>query len=110
VLYTTENRALLTQSTFVEVGDSPGTVLELAQPIDDGAARSDLEAVGMDILHAVNFQVHDLGLVRKHLESQGFSLEVDTASLVVTDPITTVGARFGFVEAKIASGPDALSG
>ncbi|MGE0136937.1 MAG: VOC family protein [Ilumatobacteraceae bacterium] len=94
------NEPLGTDSAWVRVGNDSGTVLELAQPIEDGPARSDLDTCGLPILHTVNFVVNDLARAREHIQSVGMTVETGTASLIVTDPSTTAGARFGFTSSS----------
>lgn len=96
VLSEGENSALGTLSTWVAVGTTP-TIFEIAQPIDDCPALRDIERVG-NTYHALNFKVRDLSRAADHLVKQGVGLEIKTKNLVVTDPTTCHGLRFGFVQ------------
>jgi catechol 2,3-dioxygenase-like lactoylglutathione lyase family enzyme len=100
-LYEGDNDLIGSNSSWVSVGEGAGTVLEFAQPAADGPAKADLERCGLPILHAVTFLVTDLDRVRAHLASEGFAIESDNGSSIVTDPSTTAGARFGFTVAPV---------
>lgn len=100
----TESPALGTCSSWVSVGaDDPcddGVLMEFTEPIADGPARDDLERSRVSILHLTTFRVSDLNCVRAHLAYQGYSSEVDSDDLVVTDPATT-GIRVGFTTSAL---------
>jgi hypothetical protein len=96
VLADSTNAALGTRSCFVRVGERPGTIIEFAQPVEDGPAAADLAAAGRDILHCVTFRAADLDRIREHLVAVGCPAEVDAETLVVTDPSWCRGARYGF--------------
>ncbi len=99
------NSALGVRSAFVLVGEGRGTVVELAEPTADGPARGDLETCGRAILHRTTFLVRDLAAIRDHLVVEGFKVEVDEDGLIVTDPASTVGARFGFTDRDLQDDP-----
>jgi hypothetical protein len=105
LFHQSENPALGVRSAFVVVGEGRGTVLELAEPIANGPARDDLEACGRPVLHRTTFRVRDLGVVREHLAAEGFGVEFDCDGLIVTDPASTVGARFAFTDRDLVDDP-----
>jgi catechol 2,3-dioxygenase-like lactoylglutathione lyase family enzyme len=95
-----EHHALGTLSAWCSVGEGPNgpALLEFAEPIASGAAADDRAATDVDILHAYTFLVRDLGAVRAHLAREGFCSAIDEPHLVVTDPTSTAGARYGFID------------
>jgi hypothetical protein len=97
IFATADNDALGTRSTWVSVSDEP-TVFEIAVPLRDGPCRKDLEKVG-NTVHAVTFKVRDLARAVAHLKKSDVVFEVETPELAVTDPKTSCGLRFGFIEA-----------
>jgi catechol 2,3-dioxygenase-like lactoylglutathione lyase family enzyme len=94
------NEALGSLSAWVSVSgdDRQATLMEFAEPVTAGSAADDRGAAGLDILHAYTFLVRDLDAVRTHVAKEGFGLCVDTEHCVVTDPATTAGARYGFID------------
>jgi catechol 2,3-dioxygenase-like lactoylglutathione lyase family enzyme len=93
------NDLIGSKSTFVRVGNGPGTLLELAEAQRPGSARADLDACGLPILHSITFSVSDLAGVRDHLASAGVAVEADDDDTLVTDPGSSAGARYGFTVA-----------
>jgi catechol 2,3-dioxygenase-like lactoylglutathione lyase family enzyme len=91
-----ENPALGTSSAWVVLGEEP-VVFEIARPLKDGPCRADLNRVG-NTAHCVTFKVRDLNRAANHLRRQGVGLELNTDRLVVTDPSTALGFRFGFTQ------------
>ena len=87
-----------TRSIFVRFGSGAGNVVELAQPVAPGAVQRDLDACGIDMLHASHFHVRDLTRARSLLESSGFPIEWASDHQFVVDPAHTLGARFGFTD------------
>ena len=47
----------------------------------------------------IEVKVATASQIRDHLARESFSVEIDTKELLVTDPASTVGARFGFTTA-----------
>jgi catechol 2,3-dioxygenase-like lactoylglutathione lyase family enzyme len=87
------------RTSLVEVGAAGrGTLVEFAEPIADGPVARDRTACRVDMVHAYTFLVDDLERVRRHLDRERFGLEVDGPHLIVTDPVTTAGARYGFAD------------
>jgi len=86
------------RSIFVRFGAGIGNVVELAQPVAPGAVQRDLDACGIDMLHASHFHVRDLTRARRLLECTGFSVEWASDHQFVLDPAQTLGARFGFTD------------
>jgi catechol 2,3-dioxygenase-like lactoylglutathione lyase family enzyme len=105
LFHQSDNAALGVRSAFVLVGEGPGTVLELAEPTADGPAKVDLEICGRPMLHRTTFRVRDLAAVRDHLAVEDFGVEFDKDGLLITDPDTTVGARFAFTDRELADDP-----
>jgi catechol 2,3-dioxygenase-like lactoylglutathione lyase family enzyme len=99
------NARLGVRSAFVLVGEERGTVLELAEPTAEGTAKVDLETCGRPILHRTTFRVRNLSAIRDHLAVEGFDIEVDEAGTIITDPASTVGARFAFTDRDLANDP-----
>jgi catechol 2,3-dioxygenase-like lactoylglutathione lyase family enzyme len=97
-----ENRARRTVSTYVRVGELPGTVLEFAEVRPDGPAALDLGLCPTGILHSITFLVRDIEVIRARLVGSGFDLEFDGDEMIVTDPSSTLGARFGFTTVELA--------
>ena len=92
------NPAAGTHSIFVRFGTGRGNVVELAEPVEPGAARRDREACGIDMLHASHFNVVDLARAGDWFEGRGFRIEWSSAHQFVLDPALTLGARFGFTD------------
>ena len=84
------------QSLWIAVGDEPA-IFQLIRPTREGPCRRDLERVG-NTAHNLIFQVRDLPRAVAHLKENGVSLETETAALAVTNPATSHGLRFGFVQ------------
>jgi hypothetical protein len=106
VFATEENAALGTKSTWVAVSDEP-TVFEIAEPLRDGPCRKDLEKAG-NTVHCLTFKVRDLDRAVTKLTKDGVRFEVRSPALVVTDPATTYGLRFGFIDAFHPQDPRCL--
>jgi catechol 2,3-dioxygenase-like lactoylglutathione lyase family enzyme len=87
-----------TRSAFVGVGD---LVVELAQPIEPASAiATDMELHNQS-LYAVTLQVRDLAAARQYLESKGIAIADHDETTLLTDPLTTHGAVFGFTTWEI---------
>src|SRR5215510_9859947 len=96
-----------TRSTFVELGDQ--VVIELAEPLDDESrAAADL-AIGATF-HAVTFRVRDLAAAVEHLAERGVSVESVADGHAVTDPASTFGVVFRFIDRDIADWSATTSG
>ncbi|MBV9661568.1 MAG: VOC family protein, partial [Acidimicrobiales bacterium] len=92
------------RSIWMRFGNDPGTIVEFAEPAGPGRAATTLEKAGGAMLQSFTFVVDDLASVRRHLSDQGFAIEVDTDDLVITDPASTIGARYGFASSAPATG------
>jgi len=57
------------------------------------------------MLHRTTFRVRDLRVFREHLANEGFGVEFDGDGLIVTDPASTVGARFTFTDRALVDDP-----
>jgi catechol 2,3-dioxygenase-like lactoylglutathione lyase family enzyme len=86
-----------TRSTWVVLG-AEATVVELAVPVQPGPRSRDLEKVG-NTAHSLTFIVRDLERAGAYLRSKGLAFETESEDLIVTDPATSIGLRFGFTEA-----------
>lgn len=89
------------RTALVRVGDGAGTVVELVQPEPGSVGHDDLVTCRRPMLHRTTFRVRDLDAVRSHLAANDFAIESDRDGLVVTDPTTTAGARFGFTDLPV---------
>ncbi|MGE0542832.1 MAG: VOC family protein [Dehalococcoidia bacterium] len=84
-----------TDSIYLQFGKS--TVVELARPFtDQSRAAADLDNGG-DVLHAVTFAVDNVGVIARHLSTNGINVEQHGGDLVVS-PADTFGAVFRFTE------------
>jgi catechol 2,3-dioxygenase-like lactoylglutathione lyase family enzyme len=91
-----EDVELGTRSTWVTLG-AETTVVELAVPVKAGPRKRDLEKVG-NTAHSLTFIVRDLERASAYLRSKGLAFEIESDHLIVTDPTTSIGLRFGFIE------------
>ena len=96
------------RSTWVSLGDEPVTV-ELALALRDGPRQRDLDRVG-NTAHSLTFTVRDLDRARRHLVSKGLAFELSTERLLVSDPRTSLGLRFGFCQGFPDGDPRGRSG
>ena len=85
-----------TRSTWVVLG-TEATVVEIAVPLKEGPRKRDLEKVG-NTAHSLTFMVRDLERAGTYLRSKGLAFEIESDRLIVTDPATSIGLRFGFTE------------
>jgi catechol 2,3-dioxygenase-like lactoylglutathione lyase family enzyme len=104
LLHLGDHELLGTLSAWVRVGEGAGTVLELAEPTRAGPSKSDLEASRVPILHSMTFKVTDIARVRAHLDAEGFGIETESDTHLVTAPDTTAGARFAFTTDEVPTG------
>jgi catechol 2,3-dioxygenase-like lactoylglutathione lyase family enzyme len=107
LLHLGDHELLGTLSAWVRVGEGAGTVLELAEPTRQGPSKSDLEASRVPILHSMTFKVTDIARVRAHLDAEGFGIETESDTHLVTAPDTTAGARFAFTTDEVPTGSSA---
>jgi catechol 2,3-dioxygenase-like lactoylglutathione lyase family enzyme len=98
-----EDALLGSRSTWISLGEEP-VVFEIAQPIHDGPRRDDLLRVG-NTAHSVTFKVRNLESAAEHLMRQGVALETRSDRLIITDPETCHGLRFGFTQSLGTSDP-----
>ena len=96
-----------TRSTWVVLG-AEATVVEIAVPARGGPRKRDLEKVG-NTAHSLTFIVRDLERAAKYLRSKGLAFETESDHLIVTDPATSIGLRFGFTE-RFHPGDPRISG
>jgi catechol 2,3-dioxygenase-like lactoylglutathione lyase family enzyme len=93
--------AWATRSTFVQVGDY--TVVEVAQPLEaTSAAATDLEKNG-EILHALTFQVGDLGAAADYLESKAMRVDRPAPHALTVNPEDTAGLLVRFTDQPVTA-------
>jgi hypothetical protein len=90
-----------TTSTFVQVGDF--TTVEVAEPTEASSrAAADLAKNGR-VVHAMTFQVKDLGATRDHLTAKGLRLEEPAAGHLAIDPVDAHGLVVRFTDRAIGA-------
>jgi hypothetical protein len=75
-------------------------------PVGDGQAREDLRRSG-NLQHCLTFKVRDLKRAVAHLEPEGTALETQRDDVVITNPASSHGRRFGFTESLVPGDPRA---
>jgi len=100
----TETSALTgTASLFVSLG--PGSVVELAVPLDPASlAGRDLAACG-DTCHAVAWLVDDLDAVAAHLGARGIGIAGRDDETLLAEPADTYGAALRFTTRRVPGDP-----
>jgi catechol 2,3-dioxygenase-like lactoylglutathione lyase family enzyme len=93
----------MTKNAYVAVGDH--TMVELAQPLEEGSLAGRELAKNGDIMHAVAFGVADLDRAERHLTAKGVRILDRDAATLLADPDTTFGAPFRFTTATIPGDP-----
>jgi len=93
----------MTKNAYVAVGDH--TMVELAQPLEEGSLAGRELAKNGDIMHSVAFGVADLDRAERHLTAKGVRILDRDAATLLADPDTTFGAPFRFTTAAIPGDP-----
>jgi catechol 2,3-dioxygenase-like lactoylglutathione lyase family enzyme len=85
-----------------------GSTLEYAESETGTAAETDwVRTAPDDVYHAITWQVVDLERAARHLDAQGVRIQARTDDRIVTDPVTSLGIPWGFVEKLVPGDPRA---
>jgi hypothetical protein len=84
-----------TRNALVLIGD---TLVDLAEPVADGLAGTDLQKNG-EIHHSVTWKVRDVEAASRHLVSVGVTIIDRDQHTLIADPDTTHGALMLFTDA-----------
>jgi len=103
VVHEGRNDLLGAGSTYVYLAD---TMLEFAVP-DTGTAAYTLWAKNdpNDTYHAITWKVVDLDRAKRHLETHGVRIQMQSDDTLVTDPRTSIGIPWGFSRTLIRGDP-----
>src|ERR1700722_1489274 len=93
----------MTKNAYVAVGDH--SMVELAQPLEEGSLAGRELARNGYIMHAAAFGVADLDRAERHLTAKGVRILDRDAVTLLADPDPTFGAPFRFPTAVIPGDP-----
>ena len=106
LLSSSTNSVFGTRSNFIRIGADPGTVIELAEPLESGVVAQEFARTQTSMLFSANFLVGDLEATLEHVNSVGLGIDAHDDTLALTEISPDLGARFGFAQAGAL--PDVL--